>query len=302
MKSPKIYKKLKNYTIVLVPEKNGKSKYFNISKKFLTYSFCSLLIIIVLLTSFFINYSNLKRKNLSYKTNNEQLSQLNLQKTAEIQSMKENMDKNNEELKNTEVQLKSKLRELDELEVQIKEKLNDKGIHIESSNTINFELSSADDIIKTADHEINSLMSLVNNADKKIYIQAHQPSILPYYGTITSYFGVRKSPTSRGKSSEYHSGIDIAGSYGADIRCAADGIVEFAGWNGAYGKLIIVNHGNGYQTLYGHNSKLLVKSGQSVSKGQVISKMGSTGRSTGCHVHFEIRLNGNKINPLKVIK
>ena len=71
---------------------------------------------------------------------------------------------------------------------------------------------------------------------------------------------------------------------------------------GAYGKLIIVNHGNGYQTLYGHNSKLLVKSGQNVSKGQVISKMGSTGRSTGCHVHFEIRLNGNKINPLKVIK
>ena len=224
MKSPKIYKKLKNYTVVLIPEKNGKSKYFNISKKFLTYSFCSLLIIIVLLTSFFINYSNLKRKNLSYKTNNEQLNQSNLQKTAEIQSMKENMDKNNEELKNTEKELKNKLKELDELEVQIKEKLNNKGIHIESSNTINFELSSSEDIIKTADYKISSLTSLVNNVDKKLYIQAHKPSILPYYGTITSYFGVRKSPTSRGRSSEYHSGIDIGGSYGADIRCAADGV------------------------------------------------------------------------------
>lgn len=119
----------------------------------------------------------------------------------------------------------------------------------------------------------------------------------PIYGRITSYFGGRYIFGSY----SYHSGIDISASYGAAI-CAADGgTVTFSGWKGSYGKLVIITHDNGTQTYYGHNSSLLVSSGQKVYKGQQIAKAGSTGRSTGTHCHFEIRVNGTSVNPLSYL-
>jgi murein DD-endopeptidase MepM/ murein hydrolase activator NlpD len=115
---------------------------------------------------------------------------------------------------------------------------------------------------------------------------------------VTSYFGGRYI---FGRHS-YHSGIDISASYGAAI-CAADGgTVTFAGWKGTYGKLVIITHDNGTKTYYAHNSSLLVSSGQKVYKGQQIAKAGSTGRSTGVHCHFEVRVNGNAVNPLSYLR
>lgn len=120
----------------------------------------------------------------------------------------------------------------------------------------------------------------------------------PIYGRINSYFGGRYIFGSY----SYHSGIDIQASYGASI-CAADGgTVTFAGYKGSYGKLVIITHDNGTQTYYGHNSSLVVSAGQKVYKGQVIAKAGSTGRSTGTHCHFEIRVNGTAVNPLSYLK
>lgn len=96
-----------------------------------------------------------------------------------------------------------------------------------------------------------------------------------------------------------HTGVDIADAIGTPIYAAEDGVVETAGWNkGGYGYYIIIDHGNGLKTLYGHNSKLLVSAGERVTRGQQISNMGSTGRSTGPHLHFEVRLNGRRVNPL----
>lgn len=119
----------------------------------------------------------------------------------------------------------------------------------------------------------------------------------PIYGRINSYFGGRY--IFGGYS--YHSGIDIRASYGAAI-CAADGgTVTFAGYKGSYGNLVIITHDNGTQTYYGHNSSLLVSAGQKVYKGQTIAKAGSTGRSTGTHCHFEIRVNGTAVNPLSYL-
>lgn len=125
--------------------------------------------------------------------------------------------------------------------------------------------------------------------------------MLPVAGIITSPFGGRQNPTSRGHSSEFHTGVDIGGTYGTPVHAAAAGYVEFAGWDGNYGKLIILNHGNGYKSYYGHNSKLLINEGDTVVKNQIISLMGSTGRSTGCHVHYEVRLNNTIINPIQLI-
>lgn len=119
----------------------------------------------------------------------------------------------------------------------------------------------------------------------------------PIRGRITSYFGGR----SLFGRYNYHSGLDIAASYGAPI-CAADGgTVTFAGSKGSYGRLVIITHDNGMQTYYAHNSSLLVSAGQKVYKGQQIAKAGSTGRSTGVHCHFEVRVGGTSVNPLSYL-
>ena len=120
----------------------------------------------------------------------------------------------------------------------------------------------------------------------------------PIYGRITSYFGGRNIFGSY----SYHSGIDISASYGAPIYAADGGTVTFSGWKGTYGKLVIITHDNGTKTYYAHNSSLLVSSGQKVYKGQQIAKAGSTGRSTGTHCHFEVRVNGTAVNPLSYLR
>lgn len=120
----------------------------------------------------------------------------------------------------------------------------------------------------------------------------------PCRGSITSYFGYRKIFGSR----SYHSGIDIAGAYGTTVKAADGGKVTFAGYKGNYGYLVIITHDNGTQTYYGHNSSLLVSVGTKVYQGQAIAKMGSTGRSTGNHCHFEVRVGGKAVNPLSYLK
>ena len=118
----------------------------------------------------------------------------------------------------------------------------------------------------------------------------------PCNGVLTSRFGYRSL-----LGSTYHSGIDIGNSYGTSIYASDGGTVTYSGWMGGYGYLIIIDHGNGYQTYYGHNSSLVAAKGEKVHKGQLIARMGSTGRSTGNHCHFGIKLNGTFLNPLNYL-
>lgn len=117
--------------------------------------------------------------------------------------------------------------------------------------------------------------------------------VRPVSGVLTSRFGARWGST--------HTGIDVGAPTGTSIKAAAGGTVIFSGWKGTLGKLIVVSHGNGVQTYYAHCSSLLVSSGATVSAGQLIAKVGSTGRSTGPHLHFEIRVNGTAVNPQRYI-
>lgn len=116
--------------------------------------------------------------------------------------------------------------------------------------------------------------------------------IKPVTGTISSRFG----HASRVRSGA-HTGLDIAASSGTGIKAAASGTVTFSGWKGSYGYLVVVSHGNGVQTYYGHCSKLYVSAGQKVKQGQKIAAVGSTGNSTGPHLHLEVRVNGVAYNP-----
>ncbi len=117
--------------------------------------------------------------------------------------------------------------------------------------------------------------------------------INPTYGTLSSRYGARW-----GRS---HQGIDIAGEYNSDIKAADGGIVTYSGWMSGYGNYVVIDHENGYQTAYGHCASLDVVVGDRVAKGEVIAKMGNTGRSTGTHLHFEVRKNGEYVNPLKYV-
>ena len=156
------------------------------------------------------------------------------------------------------------------------------------------EISEPNQVIETSGEileqvEIIEENTIIIEEDKKLEFER---PITKY--TITSRYGMR-----RGK---LHKGIDLAAPKGTNIYAAEEGVVKFAGWNSTgYGYLVIVEHKDNYETYYAHCSKLLVKVGDNVNKGDLIAKVGSTGNSTGPHVHFEIRLNGEPLNPYEYI-
>lgn len=125
---------------------------------------------------------------------------------------------------------------------------------------------------------------------------AETPNIWPVAGPISSYYGYRISPG--GIGSTFHEGVDIAGDYGTPISATAAGTVTQAGWVGGYGYLVEVKHADGIVTRYGHNSAVLVYEGQHVDQGSMIALMGSTGNSTGPHCHYEVRINGEAVDPM----
>ena len=160
--------------------------------------------------------------------------------------------------------------------------------------------------VKLAKSRVSS--SIENAVDKKEAEEAKQREIdahtvqgvylqvTPVSGIITSRFGNRESIRTSG-----HTGLDIAAPAGTPIKAAASGTVTFAGYSGGYGYVIKMNNGNGVQTYYGHCSRLYVSAGEKIEAGEVIAAVGSTGNSTGNHLHFEVRVNGSVVNPQKYL-
>ncbi len=128
------------------------------------------------------------------------------------------------------------------------------------------------------------------------YVQGTGQLSWPVNGVITSPYGYRTHPIFG--TTIYHSGIDIGADYGTPVHAADRGTIVYADWMSGYGNTIIIDHGNGMSTLYGHNESLAVSEGQTISKGQVVAYVGSTGNSTGPHCHFEVRINGDPVDPM----
>lgn len=149
--------------------------------------------------------------------------------------------------------------------------------------------------------QTDSLQMLETEVDKFVRRMAATPSIWPGSGRLTSGFGMRRSPFNRAVM-QFHSGIDIAGAHGSAIYATAEGVVSSAGYRGGYGNLITISHGYGFDTYYAHLSGYAVSSGQRVKRGQVIGYMGRTGRVTGTHLHYEVRVNGVAVNPMNYIR
>lgn len=159
------------------------------------------------------------------------------------------------------------------------------------------EISSLEASLKHEENQLQMLesLNLGHHIENTRYLSGRPIS----KGWLSSYYGMRKDPFN-GRPA-MHKGIDFAGKEDGDIIATASGVVSWADERYGYGELIEINHGDGLKTRYGHNKKLLVNVGDVVTKGQVIAHMGSTGRSTGPHVHYEILHNGKQINPLKFV-
>ena len=197
-------------------------------------------------------------------------------------------------------EIESYVNTLDEAENIIQEMKNEYSddvatISIEEQYTKDFD-SIGTEALEVAKASINSDLRNIKSEQERIAEATFNGvyfSVKPVTGNITSRYG-SVEPTVR---NHVHGGLDIDAPYGTNIKAAAEGTVSYSGWMSGYGYLIIIDHANGVQTYYGHCSKLYASVGDVVSAGDVIAAVGSTGNSTGNHLHLEIRLNGNKIDP-----
>lgn len=208
-------------------------------------------------------------------------------------------------LNNKVVETVDTSKEAEELVSEIKNNEIDENINL----SIVEKYTNNSDEVKTNDLEV-AKVNIENKVSKTIKeieeqeaeknaiaeINGIKLATIPVTGTISSRYGVR----SRIRRSN-HTGLDIAATTGTPIKVMADGVVTNASYSGSYGKLIKVDHGNGVETWYAHTSKMYVKKGQEVKAGDEIATVGSTGNSTGPHLHLEIRLNGEHINPQKYV-
>lgn len=170
------------------------------------------------------------------------------------------------------------------------------GVGVVSRRAIQ-EAIQARTVLESLDREMSvrrqSLNELRHVIAENMSYMAARPSIWPAYGFVSSGFGYRFTVFGWG----HHDGIDISGRVGTPIVATADGTVTFAGWREGYGRTVIIDHGYGWSTVYAHCTKLAVELGDRVKRGEVIGFIGSTGRSTGPHLHYEVRVNGRVVNP-----
>lgn len=158
---------------------------------------------------------------------------------------------------------------------------------------MNLDIANMNEEVEIRETSLEDLKSGVEERHERL---AATPSIWPVNNArITSPFGYRRSPfTGR---QEFHRGIDLANSYGAPIYATHDGVVSFSGYRGGYGWTIVISNDQGFSTLYAHNSTNLVSVGKRVSKGDLIARIGTSGSTTGPHVHYEVEVNGRLVNP-----
>lgn len=309
-------KKSKTFSLLIIPH-TKKIKQLSIATwipKFIL----SFLFIFLFTSGYFIfnlynDYGNLKQEYYEKVQKLDALEELNYHQKNEIDNLRTGTLEIMEKLKSINA-LQETVKDLVGLE-QNPEEIEDEqienstvfpsrgGAMLRDSNITNFNDKDLETQVKELslqlDNSLNELSILIEDVEEKLKYLDAKPNLMPTTGRITSGFGNRKNPF--GSGIEFHNGLDIANNSGTEVKAAGSGIVTFAGYNSGYGRFIIISHGYGYQSIYGHNRKLLVDVGDKVEKGQVIAEMGSTGRSTGPHLHFEVRLNGEPIDPTKVI-
>jgi len=169
----------------------------------------------------------------------------------------------------------------------------------EGAKRIHFATADLEKLLRQARFETESFDRVYTELVSKKEILDHTPSIWPAKGYLSRGFGLKPSPFTGLK--QPHLGIDIAAPKGTPVWSTAFGVVEYTGWHKGLGKLIVIDHGYGYETHYGHLNHIKVKRGQRVKRGELIGTVGKTGYSTGPHLHYEVHYRGKAVNPKKYI-
>lgn len=318
-KKLKTHKQSKYFTLMLVPYSSGKTRSVKIPYLFLQAFFGSIIGLLVISaglsyrTNYYIDKANYYNENLeeSKKINSELMKeQIEIKTDIELQKMsyEEKLlyykDKVNE--------FDEKIEELDKAKDSIYDTLSKKtktdNIAFMSGSVasdINYSSDDLDLIFVQLEQKLNNEMAaydeLIGKVEEAKPYLDRMPNTWPVRGRITSGFGNRANPFT-GRGSEFHSGIDIKVGTGTSVSATGGGKVIYAGWQNGYGYLVGISHINGVSTYYAHNSNVLVNVGDYVNRGDVVAKSGNTGRSTGPHVHYEIRLNGVAVNPMNYIE
>lgn len=281
-------KKKNPVTVMFVPGNTDKARKITLTERTIKIMLSAVaLIILLLLMSSWMAVSD----RMEIRRVNE-IKQENRDKDKTIQNMKQQME-----------EIQTQQETLTKKQLQLQKMM---GIRAESEETPNRGMirgnshnsSNQTEVIKEEINDKSRALDKYMQTIKKnqAYYKA-LPNQWPCSGEISSAYGWRKSPF-KSRNESFHDGIDIAGQVGSPILAAGDGIVILAGWTTVYGKTIEIDHGYGIISRYGHNSQLMVESGEKVKKGQQIAQMGTTGRSTGPHLHFTIIKKGTTQDPL----
>ncbi len=306
-------KKQKTFTLLVISDASSRVRKLKISHNVLRSIF---VIMIIIIASGVILFSNLvlTRQKLDEKVVEIQRLEYKMQyKEVEMA----NLEKKTQEIETKTKILENYLKEVEELDRMVRD-ITGKGGYAEEVAVYTADLSAdidldqdtneiyyyiddqeqeLDDIEAMLDEllEIAPALSEILSRDKlemedHIYLMDHTPSIWPTWGTITSLFNERRY-------GHWHKGLDIGNNNGTPINASASGVVIFSGWHGSYGRKIVIYHGFGYSTVYAHLYRLSVSVGDEVEKGEIIGTMGSTGRSSGPHLHYEVLVDGVPNNP-----
>ena len=317
-KQPKIVNDA--YTVRITPDKTDDIKVFTVTRKMVRYAAASAVIlgILVIGSLSFAGYSYIAGR--ADKDHIQQLQEANTLQQEQISDLSKKanaLQENMDQLDNLEKELK----QISGIETSddnnsgdssdgsgdssdgVDESQNGQGGPYPQLPTLAQVRSTLDNIELKMNGKKNNMVELKKNLQTAIMMKRQQnavatqtvsvtPSIWPARGVISSPFGLRWG------GSDFHPGMDIANDIGTPIYATADGVVSVAGWNsGGYGNMVDIDHGNGVMTRYGHASYVVVTAGQHVKRGQIIAYMGSTGFSTGPHVHYEVRVNGQPVDP-----
>jgi murein DD-endopeptidase MepM/ murein hydrolase activator NlpD len=294
------------FTIMFLPGPNARVRTLSISKSALKSVLLSFAAILVLSFYLVYEYNDVKDKVWELQSVREEL----MQQKAQVQSFALNLLDYKRQmflLRDLDTKLRrvvslgprDKAQQVlgiggpDELGLQNLATLGEKKQE-EALKEMHQELSQ---LKGAASRQEASLQLLIEYFEDKRSLYASTPSVWPVRGWVTSPFGNRTSPFSG--ILKFHEGIDVAAQTGTPIMAPADGVVIASGFHTGYGNMVEISHGYGIKTIFAHNSRLNVKAGQRVKRGDVISYLGDSGSSTGPHLHYEVRLNGLPVNPMR---
>jgi murein DD-endopeptidase MepM/ murein hydrolase activator NlpD len=296
------------YTFMFLPGPNQRVRTLSISKPVLKTVLVSIVALTLLSLYLFYEYNDVKDKVWELRSAREEL----MQQKAQVQGFALNLlDYKRQMLLLRD--LDTKLRRVVSLGPRDRARL-EIGIggpdEISLQNLAQLGEKKQEEALKEMHHELSelkgaasrqetSLQMLIEYFEDKRSLYASTPSVWPVRGWVTSPFGKRTSPFTGILT--FHEGLDIAAQTGTPVVAPADGVVLKAGFSPGYGNMVEISHGYGIKTVFGHNSRLHVKVGQHVKRGDVISYVGDTGSSTGPHLHYEVRLNGLPVNPKKYL-